>query len=130
LCISFQPILWREIQELDLVSKYKNDLEFKRILKLFFNLVFCPPGEIQLSYEYIFETFRVKNYEELHNDFILYFENELSSCNIKIKPLFEQDFWNAFERILNRIHEQLTVLKHGTVYSISGLKFIILIWLD
>jgi hypothetical protein len=49
----FSQSLWKKIQDIGLVTLYKDDITFQTIIRMIFNLVYIPLPDIHSAYEII-----------------------------------------------------------------------------
>lgn len=96
--------IWARIGNLGLISRYKNDLNFKKIVKMMLCLSFVPVQDVLIGYRHIKSLIFNYNIPEIL-EFLSYFEkiyvgnfNEMTGEYTH--PAYQISFWNVHERVL------------------------------
>lgn len=93
----FSQIVWRNIQNLNLTMFYKNDKEFKTLVKYLLLLSYVPTDNITNEFLKIKE----KYYNNIERKKIIdYFEENFISSNNSGIITKNFTFWNVYERLL------------------------------
>ncbi|KAG0441570.1 hypothetical protein DMUE_0953 [Dictyocoela muelleri] len=94
----FSQIIWRKIQQLNLQLDYKNDPNFRKMVRLIILLSYVPTENINLEFKKI-EDLYGKN--EKNMDFLKYFEHSFVQKNLVFYK--SVSFWSVHERIKKNI---------------------------
>lgn len=99
--------IWVRIGNLGLINRYRNDLEFKKIIKMLLCLSFVPADDVLYAYQVIKQLISDSNITGLDR-FIAYFEKNYigifgNSFDDFTKPIFEVKFWNVYYRVMNNL---------------------------
>jgi hypothetical protein len=100
----FGQSIWRKLQELGLGFEYKNNKNFKSIVKMYLHLTFVPEEKIMFEFEKISQYIEVDvNLKEKFNEFLKYFKRMYISYDRKIgtnsSPFYSHSFWSVHDNI-------------------------------
>ncbi|KAG0441778.1 hypothetical protein DMUE_0800 [Dictyocoela muelleri] len=89
-------IVWRDIQQNDLVKKYKNSNEFLFYIKMLLSIAFVPKNNREIMFEKFKENFNQKSDNNNEKSIIELFNKKF----IKKFKLASED-WGCYERFIN-----------------------------
>lgn len=95
----YSQSLYRRIKEIGYALKYKNDPEFRKIMKKFFSLPFFPLYRLQNAYNIIEEE--VTNLkDDKMIEYLNYFRKTYYN-NATNGPIYNPRLWSCFDRVIN-----------------------------